>query len=162
MVLRLRTSGVAVLEAAFTLPLIMYMIFFIIESIQINAIQEATDAAAVECSLDFMATKCDNEFAVIMKKHMSGIKNNLGLVPYKQDRVSWTIVVYTDFNLDTVYTQFTNSPTSGKFQAFNDDLKGKPFVLTCSYKHQFATGYIKSKLGKTDGGTIRSYGIGVL
>ena len=162
MKLLLRNShfGTAVLEAALTLPIVLYMIFFIIESIQINAIQEAIDAAAVECSFDFMSTKCDNEFAKIVKKHFLGVKSNLGLVAYKSDNVSWTVVVYEDFNLNKVSDTFTGKP-GGNFNALNDMIKGKPFILTFTYKHHFVTGYIKSKIGKTDSTSIKAHGVGV-
>ena len=50
-------SGLAALEVALTLPVLLMLIFFIIELIRINNTRTAMDSMALEAVLEFIATK---------------------------------------------------------------------------------------------------------
>lgn len=53
-------KGAAVIETALTIPIVLYLIFFLIELIKIKDVQSALDAIAEECSIQFMFTKSTN------------------------------------------------------------------------------------------------------
>lgn len=62
-------SGLAALEAALTLPVLLMLIFFIIELIRINNTRTAMDSMALEAVLEFIATKNTKNFETIITKH---------------------------------------------------------------------------------------------
>lgn len=53
-------KGAAVVETALTIPIVLYLIFFLIELLKIKDVQSALDAIAEECSIQFMFTKSTN------------------------------------------------------------------------------------------------------
>lgn len=53
-------KGAAVVETALTIPMVLYLIFFLIELLKIKDVQSALDAIAEECSIQFMFTKSTN------------------------------------------------------------------------------------------------------
>ncbi len=151
----------AILDAALTLPIICWLIFFILESMFVNQIQGALEAIAVECTFDFITSKKTDNFETIIKKHLpeSQAKN-----------AHWYFVVYKDLETmcgtsshggeDIIYEnwriQFTNSATTHsnaltiKNAAKPEDsfgsektpdemksLSGKAFMLTFVYDYKF-------------------------
>lgn len=64
-----RYSGLAALEAALTLPVLLMLIFFIIELIRVNNTRTAMDSMALEAVLEFIATKSTANFEKIITKH---------------------------------------------------------------------------------------------
>jgi Flp pilus assembly protein TadG len=62
-------SGLAALEVALTLPVLLMLIFFIIELIRINNTRTAMDSMALEAVLEFIATKSTTKFETIITKH---------------------------------------------------------------------------------------------
>ena len=62
-------SGLAALEAALTFPVLLMLIFFIIELIRINNTRTAMDSMALEAVLEFIATKSTDNFEAIITKH---------------------------------------------------------------------------------------------
>lgn len=67
--LKKRKTGVAVLEACLTLPVLMMMIFFIIEMMKVNNTRTAMDSIALEASLTFVADKNTGDFKKIIEKY---------------------------------------------------------------------------------------------
>ncbi len=67
--LKKKQSGIAVLEASLTLPIVLIMIFFIFEMINVNNARSAMDTIALEASLDFVANKNTNGFNGIIEKY---------------------------------------------------------------------------------------------
>ncbi|MBO6055429.1 MAG: pilus assembly protein [Alphaproteobacteria bacterium] len=68
---RKRFRGVAILETAITLPIVLYVVFFSIELIRIGLAQNAVDTITKECTFQLMATgKVDKDkFDGIFKKY---------------------------------------------------------------------------------------------
>lgn len=64
-----KSSGLAALEAALTFPVLLMVIFFIIELIRINNTRTAMDSMALEAILEFIATKSTTNFETIITKH---------------------------------------------------------------------------------------------
>lgn len=64
-----RSKGVAILETAITLPIILYIVFFSIELIRIGVAQSAVDAITKECTMELMATGTIAKFDEIFQKY---------------------------------------------------------------------------------------------
>ena len=67
--LKMETSGVAALEAALTLPVLMAIIFFIIEMMKVNNARTAINSIALEATMHFVATKDTASFENIIERH---------------------------------------------------------------------------------------------
>lgn len=87
---RKRSKGVAVLEAAMSLPIILYVVFFSVELIRVGIAQAAIDAITKECTLELMATGAVERFDEIFQKYQ---KSTWG-IPLKDFR--YYIRVYSD------------------------------------------------------------------
>lgn len=57
------------MEAALTLPVICYLVFFLLELTRINIAQAALDAITEECTFEFIATGNTKNFANIIEKY---------------------------------------------------------------------------------------------
>ena len=64
-----KKTGVAALEASLTLPVILMMIFFMIEMMKVNNTRTAMDSIALEATLHFVANKNTDDFENIIKKY---------------------------------------------------------------------------------------------
>lgn len=77
--------GAAVIETALTIPIVIYLIFFLIELLRIKDIQSALDAIAEECSVQFMFTKSTN--AGDASESSSGSATTGGITPSNFDTI---------------------------------------------------------------------------
>jgi hypothetical protein len=66
-----KTNGVTLLEVALTLPIIFYIIFFVLEVMLINRTKVAVDSIVMEATLDFISSKNTKHFDDIIKKYKS-------------------------------------------------------------------------------------------
>lgn len=98
-------SGLTALEISLTLPVLLILIFFIIELIRINNTRTALDTIALEAVLEFIATKNTNKFEDIIEKHKplaiprnnikyyftiySSLDNMCATAPYGSEEVFW-------------------------------------------------------------------------
>ena len=85
-----RSKGVAVIETAITLPIILYVVFFSIELIRMSIAQSAIDAITKECTLKLMATGTVEGFDNIFQKYQ---KSTWG-IPLKNFR--YYVRIYAD------------------------------------------------------------------
>lgn len=163
------SKGAAVIEAAFSLPIILLLIFFILESILINQIQAALEAIAIECTFDFITSKNTENFQTIIKKHF-----NKELSIGRANNVHWYFVVYKDVATmcstgskggeDIIYDglrikltgddvthsgNLTVNATKPEdsFDSSNTDeslktLSGKAFMLTFIYEYKFTNAFV--------------------
>ena len=162
-------KGAAVIEAALSLPIICWLIFFILESILINQIQGALEAIAVECTFDFITAKSTDNFSTIIKKHFDK-QFSIG----HKENVSWYFVVYKDVSTmcgtgskggeDIIYNDLriqlagsevthsgslaikdaTKPEDSFSFSAAApmNTLSGKAFMLTFIYEYKFTSALV--------------------
>ena len=132
-------SGLAALEAALTLPVLLMLIFFIIELIRINNTRTAMDSMALEAVLEFIATKSTTKFETIITKHKpaeiprdnikyyftvyDSLESMCATDPYGSEEVFWPSSdiynadeakkAYVDSNRDTNFFQRDTSSNSG-------------------------------------------------
>ncbi|MCR4556171.1 MAG: pilus assembly protein [Alphaproteobacteria bacterium] len=66
---RKRFRGVAILETAITLPIVLSVVLFSLEFIRIGLAQSAVDTITKECTFRLMATGKVDKFDEIFKKH---------------------------------------------------------------------------------------------
>lgn len=132
-------SGLAALEVALTLPVLLMLIFFIIELIRINNTRTAMDSMALEAVLEFIATKSTTKFETIITKHKpaaiprdnikyyftvyDSLESMCATDPYGSEEVFWPSSdiynadeakkAYVDSNRDTNFFQRDTSSNSG-------------------------------------------------
>lgn len=132
-------SGLAALEVALTLPVLLMLIFFIIELIRINNTRTAMDSMALEAVLEFIATKSTKKFETIITKHKpaaiprdnikyyftvyDSLESMCATDPYGSEEVFWPSSdiynadeakkAYVDSNRDTNFFQRDTSSNSG-------------------------------------------------
>lgn len=109
-------KGAAIIEAALTIPIVIYLIFFLIELLRIKDIQSALDAIAEECSVQFMFTKSTN--AGDASESSSGSATTGGITPsnfdtiiakYKPKYVSQEDITYYFTFFDTPKEMYENN-----------------------------------------------------
>ncbi|MBO4405592.1 MAG: pilus assembly protein [Alphaproteobacteria bacterium] len=66
---RKRSTGVAILETALTLPVVLYIVFFSIELIRMELAQTAVDSITRECTFSLMAKGNVSDFDNIFRKY---------------------------------------------------------------------------------------------
>ena len=66
---RKKSVGVAILETAMTLPIVLYIVFFSIELIRMGLAQSAVDAITKECTFSLMAKGNVSDFDSIFLKY---------------------------------------------------------------------------------------------
>jgi hypothetical protein len=96
-----KSTGSAVLETAFTLPIICSIIFFIFEAMKVNSVQSAMDAIAMELSFDFIASKNTENFQGIIKRYKP---SSMG-----EADIRWYFDVYPDLT-----TMCSEAPYGGE------------------------------------------------
>lgn len=109
-------KGAAIIEAALTIPIVLYLIFFLIELLRIKDIQSALDAIAEECSVQFMFTKSTN--AGNASESLSGSATTGGITPsnfdtiiakYKPKYISQEDITYYFTFFDTPKEMYENN-----------------------------------------------------
>ncbi|MDR0677387.1 MAG: hypothetical protein LBF57_01775 [Holosporaceae bacterium] len=104
---RSKSKGVILIEVAFTLPILCYLIFFLLELIKINTTQSALDAIAAEATYDYIASETIANFEKIIDKFRPQF------IP--KDRVRYWFRFYND-----LATMCANSPYGGEEIAYPD------------------------------------------
>lgn len=77
-----KNSGVIVLEASLTFPIIFCLIFFIIEIIKITDTQSSIDSIVVDMSFDFMGSKTTENFELIIDRYRPKYVQHSNIVWY--------------------------------------------------------------------------------
>ena len=153
-----KIRGSAVLEAALTIPVVFYVIFFAIELIRMNEIQIKLNAIAEEITMDFVINQSPIGFYDILVKYgmeAEAMNENLqyDLVVYESlsDVMSESpyggedIFIPWDTGNDYLVTTEESPVKSSAFRinlTGKLDLSGKPFVITVVYKYQFSSSFV--------------------
>jgi hypothetical protein len=66
---RRKFQGIGAIETVLTLPVICYLIFFILETMKINDLKTALDSIVEEAVFDFIASKNTANFSAIIAKY---------------------------------------------------------------------------------------------
>jgi hypothetical protein len=130
------SRGIGVIETALTLPVVCYLIFFILEAIKVNDLKTALDSIAEEAIFDFIISKNTNNFAAIIRKYKPAyipdanvayyfdiypdLATMCGTSPYGGEEIFWpnvngvnTTKTYNDDNyISTTGGAFIARPTS--------------------------------------------------
>lgn len=166
--LKKKTAGVVLIEAAIAIPVVVYVMFFCFELVRIHFIKIALDSIALHCSLDFIASKEVTNFDSIIAKHSAA--------GFNKNRLKYYFKVYdkleemcandkAPFGADEVFWPDSNTSTTGTYIDANSDnshnstsatatlsvnaapavtyLSGKFFVLTFVYDFVFSGGLLK-------------------
>lgn len=171
--LKRRKAGVTAVEAAFVLPPVLVMIFFSIELWRVQIVKNALDGIAMECALDFIASKSTANFEKTINKHLK--------IPFSRDSITYYFEVYKDLAAmcskapygatdpqwsNTMFIDndgngsLTRPDTSTSISLVNsknplstpsinsaDAISGKAFVLTFVCKFSFSSAFVAKLFG---------------
>lgn len=158
-----KIRGAMLLEAALTLPVVCYMIFFTLELIHMNHTQVALNAIAEECTMDYIFHKDSTRFSSIIAKHDMGndlsngslqydfkVYDSLANVMSSSPYGGMDIIAWNGSNVDDYLPTTNNSspikPTttyySGKTPESSESMPGHPFILSFVYKYQFSSSFV--------------------
>lgn len=122
--LKRKKIGLAFIEAALIIPIIIYIVFFTIELVRVHNTKIAMDSMALQCTLDFIATKGTTNFETIIKKHLT--------LNLKRDKVKYYFKVYNSladmcadgrapFGADEIFWPASNTATTGAYMDANNN-----------------------------------------
>lgn len=151
-----QSCGTAALEAVLTLPIILCLMFFIIEILMMSDMQIALDSIVTEMTLDFMGAKKTDNFEAIIQKYAPKYMT--------KNKVSWYFSIYQDLNSmnndNKIVSTASFEKKNGKDIIVSDSihpersfgpekqddlmktLSQKPFVLTVVCDYNFASEFI--------------------
>ena len=165
-----KNIGSVVIEATLTLPIMVMMIFFILEMVKVNNAKSAIEAISNQATFSFIANRNTNEFEEIITKHLPGF--------IQREDVKWYFAVYKDldtmcaeapYGLEEIYwpptEEYLDSDGSNTFNAKKGDLiefskkekpeeainvsdpnystlSGKVFVLTFVCNFRFSSAFV--------------------
>lgn len=116
--LKKKEAGLALIEAALTIPIIIYIIFFCIELVRVHNVKIAMDSMALQCSLDFIASKQTTNFETIIKKHLTLNLDRSQIKYYFKvynDLATMCADTNTPFGADEVFWPNSTSATAGAY-----------------------------------------------
>ena len=142
-VVKNKRFGVAALEASLTFPVVIMLIFFILEMMRVNNTRTAMNSMALEATLDFIANKSIANFDEIIAKHKpiaipianikyyftvyDSLESMCAVAPYGSEEVFWPegLVyssgnkIYVDSNRDNAYAGRSTAAESGYIDLSN-------------------------------------------
>ncbi len=143
-------SGSTVIEAALCIPVLLSLIFFILEMIKITILQSAIDSITLETTFDYCAFKDTEHFDSIIKKNLPPFVKNNNIRSY--------IIVYpslSDLTTDSNYGNPVNYPSTASHsenvmiaEGVEDKMvdnrisSGCAFELTLVCDYEFSSPYI--------------------
>jgi hypothetical protein len=163
-----RNRGLAMLEASFSFPIVLMLIFFMLEMLRVNTVKTALETIATETLVDFAVSKKTTDFAATINKYKpayikaESIKYYFAIYenfdqmcaesPFGSEDIYWpgsaglSSGVYLpsrgdDFlarKNDLVLTDRTKPETN----AFPDGLNNKVFVLTFVCDFSFSSSFV--------------------
>lgn len=164
-------SGVAALEASLTLPIIVMMIFFILEMMKVNNTRTAIDSIALEATLEFIAQKKTTNFVNIINKYRPGyvkkeqidyfftfyksLDDLCSTAPYGNEEAYWNSTSnYIDTDKSNNYTgpkNYINISDKRKPENYFNStdtsadkcITGKVFVLTVVCDYHFSSAFVQ-------------------
>lgn len=63
-------QGAAIIEAALCIPIVLYLLFFILEAVKVAIYQITLDSIAIESAFEYSAFKDTSKFDAILKKNL--------------------------------------------------------------------------------------------
>lgn len=155
-----KIRGSMVLEAALTIPIVFYMIFYTLELIRMNEIQIKLNAIAEECTMDYIMNHDSSNFDAIITKHeMQTEKQN--------NRLKYSMILYNSLadmmsadpygGMDIIIDPTSNEsdylvttgasatkPAATQVYKWSDSGTkfGKPFMLTFTYDFKFSSVFV--------------------
>ncbi|MDR2158353.1 MAG: hypothetical protein LBO02_03500 [Holosporaceae bacterium] len=85
---RNRSRGALILEVTLTLPIVCFLIFFILETMKLNDVKTSVDIISMDIAFDFMSSKETAKFSKIIEKHKPPFVKN--------SDITWYFAVYKD------------------------------------------------------------------
>lgn len=156
-------SGSTMVETALCLPMLLYMIFFIMEIIRISILQIALDAVSIQATFEFSGSKNTKNFKAIINDTIPPFLRNGEIRTYikiypsvnaavtgKDGEITWT----PDYGQSVSWPSYDGQIT--KSIGVNDNLiPGNAFELTVVCKYRFTSGFTAMLFGQgnTDTGT---------
>lgn len=150
-------KGIAVLEATLTLPIIIIIIFFILEMMNVNNTRTAIDSIALEATLEFISSKNTEKFEEIIKKYKpvhvprerikyyfavyESIDSMCSISPYGNEEIYWPTGLAHEFSTEA----FVDSDRDGRFLGRSANSLG----LTNQEKPELSFGYGKGGINES-------------
>lgn len=133
-----KRRGTAIMEAALCIPILLYLIFFIIETIRIGICQATVDNIAVKLAFEYSGKKSTSNFEKIIKRSLSpGVSSK---------NVYCRIYLSSDLNTLLSENKLSENPSVDSENNISppDDspTSGCAFVITVSYKFPFSSALI--------------------
>lgn len=150
--------GSVMLEAALTLPIVVYIMLYSLELLHMNRMQTAIDAIAEKCTIDYIANHDSTKFEEIINQYLSAsdqanlsysftvyesIEKMQKTPPYGGADIYWPedITSYipssSESRLDAVGYIVDNVKEPEKTQAVLEKIPGCAFVLTFVFNYKF-------------------------
>lgn len=152
-------KGIAVLEAALCIPVVMYLIFFTLEVLRVGIYQVAVDGMALKLAFEYSGLKSSTNFEKVI--------NDSKLAFFKSmDGIYCRIHVFPDLKSLVKSEKMNESPQWENISTpsirYSDDMipettSGCAFIVTISYKFPFSSELVK-KLFAGDGNNFLLWG----
>lgn len=157
-----KKKGAIIVEAALCIPVILYLIFFMIELIRIGVYQVAVDHMALQLAFEYSGLKSASNFETVIEsakpsffKSMSGIHYRIYVAASLSDLVN-SDKMYEDPTWSSSPESIRNIPENPKFDASS----GCAIMVTVSYKFPFSSSFIEKLFagGKNYGNNFLLWG----
>jgi hypothetical protein len=143
--LKKQSIGAAALEASLTLPIVLTMFFFMIETVRLNNARSAMDSIALEATMDFVTNKDTKKFTDIMNRYKPhGIPT---------ENIKYYFNVYE--NLEEMCSRSTLGNEAIYYPESNltpseQNITGKAFVLVFVCEYNFSSDLVGKFFSKNN------------
>lgn len=157
-----KKKGAVIIEAALCLPVILYLIFFMIELIRMGAYQVAVDDMALRLAFEYSGSKNASNFDTVIEKAKPSFFKSMSDIHcriYIAENLNTLInsnKVYEDPPWSSSSPSIRNIPEGANF----DTSSGCAVMVTVSYKFPFSSSFIEKLFagGKNYGNNFLLWG----